>query len=258
MPFPTQLNWFKVKPSILVFGILNTESRKTSSPPLPSSAPWDGRRFAWLCSETKIREGAEHQRKVSHPHLDQIQSQVLTIHIVVWVENLLSDRILVYNPPCSGRWPILRIGVGLIQELRWAHTLTRIGQHIANVSFQIFIILQVYFQNTQRTIYMATTPYPQDNVISFFSCRILSRCLLRDVQNPQSVLPQPSSNLEVFLLIRFCRFCPNWKLERFSPTIRCLLSSINNNCVLPWPFHSSYFFIKLVQTQCLLLHVLTT
>ena len=67
MPFSTQLNWFKVKPSILVLNILNTESRKTSSPTLPSSAPWDGGRFAWLCSETKIREGAEHQRKVSHP-----------------------------------------------------------------------------------------------------------------------------------------------------------------------------------------------
>ena len=63
----TKLECFKLKPSILVFGILNTESRKTFSPPLPSSAPWDGRRFAWLCSETKIREGAEHQRKVSHP-----------------------------------------------------------------------------------------------------------------------------------------------------------------------------------------------
>ena len=99
MPFPTQLNWFKVKPSILVFGILNTESRKTSSPPLPSSAPWDGRRFAWLCSETKIREGAEHQRKVSHHHPDLVQSQVSTVYIVIWVENLLSDQILVYNPP---------------------------------------------------------------------------------------------------------------------------------------------------------------
>ena len=63
----TKPECFKLKPSILVFGILNTESRKTSSAPLPSSAPWDGRRFAWLCSETKIREGAEHQRKVSHP-----------------------------------------------------------------------------------------------------------------------------------------------------------------------------------------------
>ena len=42
MPFSTQLNWFKVKPSILVFGILNTESRKTSSPTLPSSATWMG------------------------------------------------------------------------------------------------------------------------------------------------------------------------------------------------------------------------
>ena len=62
-----ELEFLKVKPSILVFGILNTESRKTFSPPLPSSAPWDGRRFAWLCSETKIREGAEHQRKVSQP-----------------------------------------------------------------------------------------------------------------------------------------------------------------------------------------------